>query len=126
MTYIPAEVLDPNREVMLVPDNPEPQSFASFLVQHARGRSEQELSRCLAELVEAVEETGKSGSITYTLTIKPEPKADRAMLVTDSIKMKAPELDRPASIFFADNDHHLVRSHPGQLSFDSLTEETTK
>lgn len=99
----------------------DPQSFAAFLCQHARGRSEQELSERLSELVAAVQETGKPGSITYTLTIKPEPKADQAMVVSDSIKVKVPELARPASIFFADDSHRLVRTDPRQLSFDSLT-----
>jgi hypothetical protein len=101
----------------------EPQSFAAFLCQHARGRSERELSTKLRELVEAVEESGRSGSITYTVTVKPEPKAEHAMLVSDSIKVKKPELDRPASIFFADEQYRLVRSDPRQLSFESFTEE---
>lgn len=81
-----------------MPDNtPDPQSFAAFLVQHARGRSERELSEQLRALVEAVEETGKAGSITYTLTVKPQTNTDRAMLVTDDIETKLPQLDRPAS-----------------------------
>lgn len=98
---------------------PEPQSFASFLCTHARGRSERELSQKLQELVEAVEESGRAGSITYTLNVKPEPKAEHAMLVSDSIKVKKPELDRPASIFFADEQYRLVRTDPRQLSFES-------
>lgn len=105
------------------PEQQEPQSFASFLCQHARGRSERELSQRLRDLVEAVEESGKAGSITYTVTVKPEPRADHAMLVTDSIKVKSPELDRPASIFFADEQYRLVRTDPRQLTFESLTEE---
>lgn len=99
------------------------QSFAAFLCQHARGRSEHELSERLRDLVEAVEETGKPGTITYTLTIKPETRAEHAVLVTDAIKVKSPELDRPASIFFADEQYRLVRSDPRQLTFESMTEE---
>lgn len=101
----------------------DPQSFAAFLCQHARGRSERELSERLRTLVEAVEETGKAGTITYTLTIKPQPQAEHAVLVTDQIKVKSPELERPASIFFADEQYRLVRTDPRQLSFESLTEE---
>jgi hypothetical protein len=107
----------------LTDDVPEPQSFASFLCQHNRGRSEKELSEKLTDLVAAVEDTGRAGSITYTLTIKPEPKAEHAMLVTDQIKVKTPEYDRPVSIFFADPDHNLVRTDPSQLTFESLAEE---
>lgn len=102
---------------------PDPQSFAAFLCQHARGQSERELSARLRELVEAVEETGKGGSITYTVSIKPQGNADHAVLVTDSVKTKFPELDRPASIFFADEAYRLVRTDPRQLTFESLTTE---
>lgn len=105
------------------PEPDEPQSFAAFLVQHARGRSERELSQKLHDLVEAVEESGRGGSITYTLTIKPQPQAEHAVLVTDAIKVKTPESDRPASIFFADEKYRLVRSDPRQLSFETFAEE---
>lgn len=101
----------------------ERQSFAAFLCQHARGRTERELSASLRELVEAVEETGKGGSITYTLKIAPQANAEHAVLVTDDIKVKKPALDRPASIFFADEAYRLVRTDPRQLTFESLTEE---
>lgn len=104
-------------------EHDERQSFAAFLCQHARGRSERELSDRLRELVEAVEETGKAGSISYTVTIKPQGNADHAVLVSDQVKTKLPELDRPASIFFADERYRLVRSDPRQLSFESLTED---
>lgn len=108
------------------PDNDatdEEQSFAAFLVQHARGRSERDLSAALRDLVRAVEETGKAGSLTYVLTIKPQENADHAVLVTDEIKPKLPQLDRPASIFFADEAHRLVRSDPRQQTFDFTPQE---
>lgn len=102
----------------------EEQSFAAFLCQHAKGRSERELSAEMRKLVEAVEETGKGGSITYTLTLKPEPRAEHTVLVTDEIKTKLPSLDRPASIFFADERYRLVRTDPRQMSFESFSEES--
>lgn len=100
------------------------QSFAAFLAQHQRGRTDRELSEKLRELVEAVEETGKGGSITYTLTIKPQAQTEHTVLVTDEVKTKLPQLDRPASIFFADEAYRLVRNDPRQLSFENaFTEE---
>lgn len=102
------------------PQTEDAQSFASFLCQHARGRSERELSEKLRDLVQAVEDTGKGGSITYTLTIKPQANAEHAVLVQDDIKVKTPQLDRPASIFFADEAYRLVRSDPRQMTIDSL------
>ncbi|WP_064745366.1 hypothetical protein [Pseudonocardia acaciae] len=99
-------------------DEAESQSFASFLCTHSRGRSEKELSAHLRELVAAVQDTGKPGALTYTLTLKPTPRAEHALLVSDQIKVKSPEYERPASIFFADEQHNLVRSDPRQLSFE--------
>jgi hypothetical protein len=107
------------------PHKTDEQSFAAFLCQHARGRTERELSAKLRELVEAVEETGKGGSITYVLSVKPQAQTEHAVLVTDEIKTKLPQLDRPASIFFADERYRLVRTDPRQLSFESaFTEES--
>lgn len=103
----------------------EDQSFSAFLCQKNRGRTEQELSAKLRELVEAVEETGKGGSITYVLSVKPQAQTEHAVLVTDEIKTKLPQLDRPASIYFTDEAFRLVRTDPRQLSFESaFTEES--
>jgi hypothetical protein len=102
------------------PKTDDAQSFASFLCTHARGRSERELSEKLRDLVQAVEETGKGGSITYKLSIKPQANAEHAVLVQDDITVKTPTLDRPASIFFADEAYRLVRSDPRQMTIDSL------
>ena len=97
--------------------------FATFLIEHARGRTHDELSRKLRDLLEAVEETGKGGTITYTVKITPEPKADHAVIVTDNVKVSTPSLDRPASIFFVDDRYRLVRNDPRQLTFDRLGED---
>ena len=101
----------------------EPKPFATFLLEHARGRSHDELSRVLRDLLVAIEDTGKGGSITYTLTIKPETRADHAVLVTDEIKSTTPTLDRPASIFFVDGQYALVRNDPRQLTLDRLGDD---
>lgn len=102
---------------------PDDQSFSAFLCQKNRGRTEQELSAKLRELVEAVEETGKGGSITYVLTVKPQAQTEHAVIVTDEIKTKLPQLDRPAAIYFADDAYRLVRTDPRQLSFEAAFDE---
>lgn len=101
----------------------EPKPFATFLLEHARGRSHDELSRKLRDLLEAIEQTGKGGSISYKVSIKPETRADGAVLVTDEIKVSTPSLDRPASIFFVDDGYRLVRNDPRQLTLDRLGED---
>lgn len=104
-------------------ENTEPKPFATFLIEHARGRSHDELSRRLQELLAAIEETGKAGSLTYKLTVKPEPKADHAVVVSDEIKATFPKHERPASIFFVDEKMRLVRNDPRQMTLDSFTED---
>lgn len=42
--------------------------------------------------------------------------------MSDEIKLKLPEFDREASLFFADDDRNLVRTDPRQLTFESLRE----
>jgi hypothetical protein len=98
-----------------------PKPFATFLLEHARGRTHDELSRKLRDLLAAIDETGKGGSITYKLSIKPEAKTGGAVLVTDDVKATLPVLDRPASIFFVDSHYRLCRNDPRQLTLDALT-----
>lgn len=105
------------------PTPEEPQSFAAFLCSHAKGDSERELSTALRDLAEAVEQTGKGGTITYTIKVTPNPNAEHVVTTSDEIKVKLPQRDRRASIFFVDDSYRLVRSDPRQLSFEHFTEE---
>lgn len=94
--------------------------FADFLREQARGKTHEELSENLRDLVARVVDTGKKGSVTYTVTVAPL-KGDSGMLqVSDEIRLKLPEHDRHTSIFFADDDSNLVRDDPHQLAFESL------
>lgn len=97
--------------------------FAAFLLTLAKGRTHRELSEALRTLTAAVNETGKPGKMTLTIAIKPQGNDTGAVTVTDSIAVKAPAYDRPASIFFVDDHANLVRNHPHQ---DSLFEEPVK
>lgn len=97
-----------------IPAPDKPRDFALFLMEHARGRSHDELSHALRALVQAVTETGKPGKLTYTVTIKPQRKVEGAVLVADSIKSTLPEYDRAESIFFATDSGDLTRTDPRQ------------
>jgi hypothetical protein len=97
-------------------DTERPRDFALFLMEHARGRSHDELSAALRALVLAVSETGKPGKLSYTLTIKPQAKVDGAVMIADTIKASLPEFDRPESIFYATESGDLTRTDPHQSS----------
>lgn len=91
-----------------------PRDFAAFLMDHRRGKTHDELSAALRDLVLAVEDTRKPGKITYTLTVKPQERTQGAVMVSDQIKCSLPEHDRSESIFFATPTGELVRNDPRQ------------
>jgi hypothetical protein len=106
------------------PKSPSPtiRPFADFLREQAKGHSHEELSEGLRDLVGRVQDTGKKGSITYTVFVEPTKGMTDALTVSDQIKLKLPEHDRDASLFFSDADGNLTRSDPNQMVFESLRE----
>lgn len=98
----------------------QPREFAAFLLETNKGRSHAELTRALAALVADVQRSGKPGSLTYKLTVKPQPGNEQMVIVVDQIVAKAPAAERASSVFFIDDDHGLVRNDPRQRSiFDN-------
>ena len=90
-------------------------SFLDVLGERRKGRTVDELTQALGELVAAVRETGRAGDIVLTLKVSPiKGHARHAIQIADSIAVKAPKRDRDASIWFADDDNGLHRSDPNQ------------
>jgi len=98
-------------------DRPEPREFAAFLLDQSAGKTHAELSENLRDLVNRVTDTGKKGSLTLTVTVAPMKDDVSVLVVTDEIKLKLPEHDRKASIFWPDADGNLTRQDPNQRSF---------
>lgn len=99
------------------------QDFAAVFVTHAKGRAHTEASRRLTEVVEAVMETGKPGSVTVKLTVAPDKDLAHMVKVADSVTAKVPVAPR-RSMWFADDDHTLHRNDPKQVSlFDTPVEK---
>lgn len=97
--------------------------FADWLREQSNGKSHEELSDGLWDLIARVRDTGKKGSITFTVTVAPMTKGDDdTLVVTDEIRLKLPEHDRKASLFYADRLGNLSKSDPRQLTFESLRE----
>jgi hypothetical protein len=87
------------------------------------GRTHDELSQQLHELVAAVRDTGKKGSLTLTVTVaRVKGATENTLTVTDDVKSKVPVHDRKVSVFFADADGNLTRNDPNQLTFEPLRE----
>ena len=64
--------------------------FATILLNLSNGDSHRELTENLRELVQAVQDTGKPGTLTYTIKIKPNDLNANAVAVMDEIKLKKP------------------------------------
>lgn len=94
--------------------------FAAWLREVQNGRTHDEATTKLAEVVEAVAETGKAGKLTLTFTIKPMKGNTDVLLVEDAVVSKAPQHDRKASIFYPDEHGNLTRTDPHQPELEGL------
>ena len=95
--------------------------FADFVREVHGGRSQRELSDALHDLTARVQDTNKRGTLTYVITLAPVKDMEGAALhVTDEIKLKLPEHNRGASLFWPTSEGNLVRHDPNQLPFESL------
>ena len=57
--------------------------------------------------------TGKPGTLTLNIRIIPT-KGDHVGVI-DSVTVKAPQPDRPESLWFVDHDGNLTRNDPNQI-----------
>lgn len=96
--------------------------FADWLREQAGGKSHDELSDAVYDLVQRVKDTGKKGSIVYTISIGPMKGDKDVLVVDDQIKLKLPEHDRKASLFYTDKTGNLTRTDPNQPQFEGLRE----
>lgn len=73
------------------------------------------LTSKLHEVVEAVQEHGKVGEITLTLSIK--PNGDDAVTISSKVKAKIPEGTVGDALFFV-NGGNLLRRNPRQMDLE--------
>lgn len=104
------------------PEDAPVRPFADWLREQSRGASHDELSIALCDLTNRVRETGKKGSLQFTVSVAPLKGEVDALVVTDEIKLRLPEHDRKASLFYPDEFGNLQRTDPNQLPFESLRE----
>lgn len=86
--------------------------FTDVLGDLAGGEISSELTAALAEVVAAVRETRKVGSLA--LNIKVRPNGEDTVMVTADIKPKVPEPARGDTLFFTTTDGSLRRDDPQQ------------
>jgi hypothetical protein len=79
-----------------------------------------DLSARLQELVHAVQSTNATGSLTLTLEVKPMKGSTEAVVITDAIKLKAPQLKSKGTVMFPTPEGNLSRQHPNQAELPGL------
>ena len=94
-------------------ERPERKPFAAALQEMRKGGLHTEMGDELAELTKRVMATGKVGSITLTLQVKPMDDGT-TVKVTDKITVKTPRFDTAATVFFPDEQGNLLRNRPDQ------------
>ncbi|MFZ0269912.1 hypothetical protein [Caulobacter sp.] len=93
--------------------------FLDLVRQTRKGAISEALNEALAKVNEAVNVTGKPGSVTLTLTVAPQKgqRVDATNPAVDlkfAIKSKLPIEELPQGIAFLTGDNDLVRNDPDQ------------
>jgi hypothetical protein len=90
--------------------------YVDTLREVRNGRTLVELDEALNKLNAAVRETGKGGSITLKLTLKPANGRDVAggLLLVPDVKITVPK-EGGSSVFFLTPEDNLVREDPAQI-----------
>lgn len=99
-------------------------SFQNLIMEQRFGALATEASEALNDLIAAVQEHGKGGSVSVTFRVKPagKGKGDRRILqITDEVNVKTPEAERESALFYATDSNGLSREDPRQQKF-SLAE----
>lgn len=76
------------------------------------GKLADEADEQLAQLVAACEATGRAGSITLTIALRPGKGGQ--VEIADDLKLKLPKPDKQTSILFISDDAGLQREDPRQ------------
>lgn len=99
------------------PEEAQTRPFAAVLQALQQGKTHRELSDKLQDLVGAVKETGRAGTLTLKLKVSPS-KVGGALEIDDTVTTSIPEPKRDASLFFVDRNNNLVRDNPAQTELD--------
>lgn len=93
--------------------------FSQQLAFLSKGSLDAELTQALADVVKAVRETGKAGSVTLTLKVGMLNQRDEnAVKVSPAVKITTPKLPPYESVMFSTADGDLLRDDPKQRKLD--------
>jgi len=84
--------------------------FPDILRELSHGEAVSELTATLTEVVQAVRATGKSGSVSLTISV--EKNGENSVFLSEKIASKVPQLPRSKTAFFATASGSLDRDDP--------------
>lgn len=94
------------------------QSLTDILQQIRGGSALEDAGKDLAELVKAVKDCGKAGSITFKITVEPDKADETVVTLQPDIVLKLPKKARAKGIFFMDRHGTLTREDPRQIELE--------
>ena len=68
----------------------------------------------IQELVQAVQSTGKAGSLTMKIVVTPMKGSTEAFVIKDNISLKKPTIESAGTVLFPTPEGNLTRTHPKQ------------
>ena len=101
-----------------------PRLFTEVLAELGEGSTLTELSEAFYDVVQRVQDTAKSGSVTLTLNVGFDGQG--RLVVKDEVKHKLPEFSRPETRFFVDKQGNASRRNPAQPTIPGVTDITSK
>lgn len=97
-------------------------SYSVFLSELNEGSSLSALTAALAELLQTVQNTGRSGALSTTLKITPTIKANNGSVdkvtITLEHSLKLPKPEQPSDFFYLTDDGETSRQHPRQHALE--------
>ncbi len=93
-------------------------SFIDTVGGLRRGVLSGELTEKLAELVRKVSESGKAGSLSLTLKVKPASRARGAFVVLAEVETKLPKDLPDETLMFGTPEGSLLNDDPAQTKLD--------
>lgn len=103
-----------------------PDLFTNTLNTMDFGITAEELSNELANVLQAVRDTGRKGTLALKLTIKPESIQTGQISITPDISSNPPQIARERSMLFMTPDNNLQREDPRQKSLEFTAVTSSK
>ncbi len=88
--------------------------FSQEIAVLEKGALDADATEALQEVTRAVMSTGRKGSVTVTLTIRPERNTENVLRIDAAVKTDIPAPGRPSSIRFGTQNGCLLRDDPAE------------